>query len=100
MAAVKPDPGQDNGGAEQKPDVQKIKITVQFSQQEETLQINVKPNTTFAKIYKAVADHQGKDVNAITLTHDGTRIKVTDTPASEEVVDMHLAQIGGDAFQP
>ncbi|BGO93129.1 hypothetical protein NBRC10512_003314 [Rhodotorula toruloides] len=105
MAAVKPDPGQDNGGAEQKPDVQKIKITVRFGADRDDLQINVKPHTPFSKIYRAVAEHQGKSEDSFTLSFEGHRIGKTETPGSldfeeEEVIDMHLAQVGGGAVEP
>ncbi|PRQ72916.1 hypothetical protein AAT19DRAFT_16840 [Rhodotorula toruloides] len=114
MAAVKPDPGQENGGAEQKvrppvpsllssreeegltlassrgtqPDVQKIKITVRFGQDRDDLQINVKPHTPFSKIYRAVAEHQGKSEDSFTLSFEGHRIGKTETPGSLEFEEV------------
>ncbi|KWU43680.1 hypothetical protein RHOSPDRAFT_34828 [Rhodotorula sp. JG-1b] len=82
-----------------KPNVESTKhtLTIRLGTDQDgvPLPLLVKGSTKFAKIYQAVAQQTGKDKGSFTLTHEGRRVNDYETPADEECLDLHLAQLGG-----
>ncbi|BGP45010.1 SUMO protein smt3 [Rhodotorula kratochvilovae] len=94
--------GESGHDGDVKPEASKHQLTIRFGSSEEDLSIKVKGTIRFEKVYKAVAEHKGRDPGSFSLTWDGTRIGKDDTPQSlgfeeEESIDMHIMQVGGGA---
>ncbi|TNY21730.1 hypothetical protein DMC30DRAFT_415794 [Rhodotorula diobovata] len=95
---VKGEPGQE---PEAKPDTAtKINLTIRFGNELDDIAVKIKPTTRFERVYKAVAENQGRGADTFRLNWDGHRLLPHETPESlgfdeQEVVDCHLEQIGG-----
>ncbi|KAK7440637.1 Small ubiquitinrelated modifier [Stygiomarasmius scandens] len=78
----------------------KPKMTLNISHDGQQVQVKVKANMSFKKIFEAAEKRFSKDPGTFKFIYDGKRIQATDTPAGLEMedgdqIDAFLEQLGG-----
>ncbi|KAF7290591.1 Ubiquitin-like protein SMT3 [Mycena indigotica] len=84
----------------QEPEDVKPKINLKVVYDGEEVQIKVKPNTKFAKIFAAAEQRFGKESGTFKFVYEGKRIGKEDTPGDLDIedgdqIDCFLEQLGG-----
>ncbi|THV02058.1 hypothetical protein K435DRAFT_775796 [Dendrothele bispora CBS 962.96] len=81
----------------------KPKMTLNISYEGNQVQVKVKANMTFKKIFEAAEKRFQKEPGTFKFTYEGNRVQPTDTPASLEMedgdqIDAFLEQLGGHGW--